>query len=134
MDPSEVPVSQAGLLRKDYTPGDIGFDPLGLKPLKEDELKDMQTKELQSKSYRSTQHCVESHWKRSLSFLHLVHGHSQPLLHRLLSTHETKPFLCRSRVFSLDGRLAMLAAAGCLAQELANGQGILENLGISAHL
>lgn len=33
-----------------------------------------------------------------------------------------------------DGRLAMLAAAGCMAQELANGKGILENLGIDAHL
>jgi hypothetical protein len=28
----------------------------------------------------------------------------------------------------------MLAAAGCMAQELANGKGILENLGITAHL
>ena len=34
----------------------------------------------------------------------------------------------------LDGRLAMLAAAGCMAQELANGKGILENLGIDIHL
>jgi hypothetical protein len=33
-----------------------------------------------------------------------------------------------------DGRLAMLAAAGCMAQELVNGKGILENLGIEAHL
>lgn len=33
-----------------------------------------------------------------------------------------------------NGRLAMIAAAGCMAQELANGKGILENLGIDAHL
>merc|ERR1719215_163891 len=33
-----------------------------------------------------------------------------------------------------NGRLAMLAAAGFMAQELTNGQGILENLGIQAHL
>jgi len=32
-----------------------------------------------------------------------------------------------------DGRLAMLGAAGFLAQELVNGKGILENFGIDAH-
>lgn len=80
VDPKDVPVSQPGLLREDYVPGDIGFDPLGLKPEDPEELKIMQTKELQ------------------------------------------------------HGRLAMLAASGFLAQELANGQGILENLGIKASL
>jgi hypothetical protein len=40
------------------------------------------------------------------------------------------PLSSTNALFS-DGRLAMLAAAGCMAQELANGQGILENLGIS---
>ena len=29
VDPADVPVDQPGLLRDDYTPGDIGFDPLG---------------------------------------------------------------------------------------------------------
>lgn len=80
VDPAEVPVAQAGLLRVDYVPGDIGFDPLGLKPSDAAGLKNMQTKELQ------------------------------------------------------NGRLAMLAAAGCMAQELVNGKGILENLGVTAHL
>ncbi len=74
VEPENVPVAKAGLLRADYTPGDIGFDPLGLKPSDPEELKMIQTKELQ------------------------------------------------------NGRLAMLAAAGFLAQELADGKGILEHL------
>lgn len=36
-----------GLLRDDYYPGDIGFDPLGLKPGTAEEFAEMQTKELQ---------------------------------------------------------------------------------------
>jgi len=74
VDPSEVPVDQPGLLRSNYIPGDIGFDPLGLKPEDPEEFMIMQTKELQ------------------------------------------------------NGRLAMLAAAGFLAQELADGKGIVEHL------
>jgi hypothetical protein len=74
VDPEDSPVAQPGLLRKEYTPGDIGFDPLFLKPTDPEELKIMQTKELQ------------------------------------------------------NGRLAMLAAAGFMAQELVDGQGILEHL------
>jgi hypothetical protein len=58
-------------LRDGYTPGDIGFDPLGLKPSSAKELKTMQTKELQ------------------------------------------------------NGRLAMLAVAGFVAQELVDGKGII---------
>ena len=75
VEPENVPVAQPGLLREEYYPGDIGFDPLGLKPSDPEEFAIMQTKELQ------------------------------------------------------NGRLAMLAAAGFLAQELTNGKGILENLG-----
>mmetsp|Transcript_11625 Transcript_11625/g.33462 ORF Transcript_11625/g.33462 Transcript_11625/m.33462 type:complete len:213 (+) Transcript_11625:166-804(+) len=74
VEPENVPVDQPGLLRAEYTPGDIGFDPLGLKPSDPEELAIMQTKELQ------------------------------------------------------NGRLAMLAAAGFLAQELADGKGIIEHL------
>jgi hypothetical protein len=74
VDPKDVPVAQAGLLRADYIPGDIGFDPLNLKPTDPEELKILQTKELQ------------------------------------------------------NGRLAMLAAAGFLAQELVDGKGIIEHL------
>merc|ERR1711924_496460 len=33
-------------LKEDYTPGDLGFDPLGLKPDDEQELFELQTKEL----------------------------------------------------------------------------------------
>ena len=75
VDPADVPVDQPGLLREDYVPGDLGFDPLGLKPSDPAAFETMQTKELQ------------------------------------------------------NGRLAMLAAAGFMAQELADGKGILEHLG-----
>jgi hypothetical protein len=73
VDPKDVPIGKAGLLRTDYAPGDIGFDPLGLKPSDPEAFEIMQTKELQ------------------------------------------------------NGRLAMLAAAGFIAQELADGKGILEH-------
>jgi hypothetical protein len=74
VDPADASYDQPGLLRDDYYPGDIGFDPLGLKPDNEEELNVMITKELQ------------------------------------------------------HGRLAMLAAAGFLAQEAVDGKGILEHL------
>merc|ERR1711935_707288 len=73
VEPKDVPFDQPGLLRADYIPGDLGFDPLGLKPEDEEEFKLLQTKELQ------------------------------------------------------NGRLAMLAAAGFLAQELVDGKGIIEH-------
>jgi len=74
VEPKNVPVSQPGKLRDSYTPGDLGFDPLGLKPSDPEEFFNMQTKELQ------------------------------------------------------NGRLAMLAAAGFMAQELTDGKGIIEHL------
>jgi hypothetical protein len=74
VEPENVPVGKAGLLRGDYLPGYLGFDPLDLSPEDPAEFFEMQTKELQ------------------------------------------------------NGRLAMLAAAGFLAQELADGKGILEHL------
>jgi hypothetical protein len=84
VDPTDSSVlGKAGLLRTDYTPGDIGFDPLRLKPADPEELFTMQTKELQ------------------------------------------------------NGRLAMLAVAGFVAQELVDGQGIFmehTRQGIIAHL
>ena len=73
VEPKDVPIDQPGLLRKEYIPGDLGFDPLGLKPSDPEAFALMQTKELQ------------------------------------------------------NGRLAMLAAAGFLAQELVDGKGILEH-------
>lgn len=73
VEPENVPFDQPGLLRDGYTPGDIGFDPLGLKPTDPEEFRLMQTKELQ------------------------------------------------------NGRLAMLAAAGFMAQELVDGKGIIEH-------
>ena len=73
VEPENVPVDQPGLLRAEYIPGDLGFDPLGkhclnlitllrlcscwltlscdttgLKPSDPDEYFDMQTKELQN--------------------------------------------------------------------------------------
>ena len=74
VEPENVPVSKAGLMRSEYVPGDLGFDPLGLKPEDAEEFTIMQTKELQ------------------------------------------------------HGRLAMLAAAGFIAQELVDGKGIIEHL------
>ena len=76
VDPADASYDQPGLLRDDYYPGDIGFDPLGLKPEDPEELNMMITKELQ------------------------------------------------------NGRLAMLAAAGFLAQEAVDGKGILEHLAL----
>ena len=73
VDPADASYDQPGLLRDEYYPGDIGFDPLGLKPDDPEELNLMITKELQ------------------------------------------------------NGRLAMLAAAGFLAQEAVDGKGILEH-------
>ena len=74
VDPADCPVDQPGLLRDDYLPGDLKFDPLGLMPEDAEEFAIMQTKELQ------------------------------------------------------NGRLAMLAAAGFLAQEAVDGMGIVEHL------
>ena len=74
VDPADCPVDQPGLLRDDYLPGDLKFDPLGLMPEDPEEFAMMQTKELQ------------------------------------------------------NGRLAMLAAAGFLAQEAVDGKGIIEHL------
>jgi len=74
VEPENTPVDQPGLLRAEYYPGDLGFDPLGLMPEDPEEFRTMQTKELQ------------------------------------------------------NGRLAMLAAAGFLAQELVDGKGIIEHL------
>merc|ERR1711966_193425 len=76
VDPADASYDQPGLLRDDYYPGDIGFDPLGIKPDDQEELDIMITKELQ------------------------------------------------------HGRLAMLAAAGFLAQEAVDGKGILEHLNL----
>ena len=74
VSPSDTPVDQPGLLRDDYYPGDVGFDPLKLKPEDPEEFNEMATKELQ------------------------------------------------------HGQLAMLAAAGFIAQECTDGKGIIEHL------
>lgn len=74
VDPADCPVDQPGLLRFDYIPGDLDFDPLGLMPEDPEDFRIMQTKELQ------------------------------------------------------NGRLAMIAAAGFVAQELVDGKGIIEHL------
>ena len=77
VDPADAAYDQPGLLRDDYYPGDIGFDPLGIKPEDPEELDLMITRELQ------------------------------------------------------NGRLAMLAAAGFLAQEAVDNLGILEHFQVS---
>jgi hypothetical protein len=48
VEPENVPVGKTGLLRDDYLPGNLGFDPLGLKPSDPTEFFEMQTKELQN--------------------------------------------------------------------------------------
>ena len=80
LDPDFIPVDKPGLLRRNYIPGDLGFDPLGLMPVREDDLLTMQTKELQ------------------------------------------------------NGRLAMLAVAGFVAQELVDGRGIFEHLEYTGYI
>merc|ERR1739838_1162057 len=45
---NEVKGAFGALLRDDYYPGDIGFDPLGLKPTDAKEFAEIQTKELQN--------------------------------------------------------------------------------------
>jgi hypothetical protein len=46
--PDECPVDKPGLLRKEYIPGDLGFDPLGIRPKDPEAFRVMQTKELQN--------------------------------------------------------------------------------------
>ena len=77
VDPADAAYDQPGLLRDDYYPGDIGFDPLMIRPEDPEELDLMITRELQ------------------------------------------------------NGRLAMLAAAGFLAQEAVDGLGIVEHFQVS---
>lgn len=60
VEPENVPVDQPGLLRENYTPGDLGFDPLGLKPTDPAEFEIMQTKELQNGRLVSTKN--ETDW------------------------------------------------------------------------
>ena len=45
---NEIKGTFGALLKDDYYPGDIGFDPLGLKPSDAKEFSDIQTKELQN--------------------------------------------------------------------------------------
>mmetsp|Transcript_32209 Transcript_32209/g.94826 ORF Transcript_32209/g.94826 Transcript_32209/m.94826 type:complete len:245 (+) Transcript_32209:183-917(+) len=47
VDPGDVPADGPGLLRDDYIPGDLGFDPLGFtEGMAEEDFFDMQTREL----------------------------------------------------------------------------------------
>lgn len=71
--PSDVDFDKPGMLRAEYVPGDLGFDPFLLKPDNALDYIEMQNKELQ------------------------------------------------------NGRLAMIGAAGFMAQELVDGKGIVEH-------
>lgn len=73
VEPELVPPDQPGMLRANYVPGNLGFDPLNLAPRDPLEFKVMQTKELQ------------------------------------------------------NGRLAMIAAVGIMAQEVVDHKGIYEH-------
>ncbi len=48
VDPANAPFDQPGLLKIDYYPGDVGFDPLGSKQEDPKELNMMMTNELQN--------------------------------------------------------------------------------------
>eukprot|EP01083_Nonionella_stella_P076909 209765_1 len=48
VNPADCPVDQPGMLKADYVPGDLKFDPFGLMPENYRELEIMQNKELQN--------------------------------------------------------------------------------------
>ncbi|KAL3931841.1 MAG: hypothetical protein SGARI_004110 [Bacillariaceae sp.] len=48
VEPNRNEIDNPGMLRSEYVPGDLGFDPLNFKPYYVEELWDMQTKELQN--------------------------------------------------------------------------------------
>merc|ERR1712125_20784 len=48
VSPADLGPDEAGKMRADHYPGDIGFDPLGLKPEDPEEFETMVTKELQN--------------------------------------------------------------------------------------
>ena len=128
-------------LRPGYTPGDLDFDPLGLKPEDPEALKEMQTKESRAASKTTTLLfvCVASMaLSRVVCVLWLF-------VCRICrgSMRENSclcvVIVCRDSVSRLDegelvprltravsrrlqhGRLAMLAAAGMIVQELQTG-------------
>ena len=128
-------------LRPGYTPGDLDFDPLGLKPEDPEALKEMQTKESRAAS-RITTHVVcvcrvdgVDHTLFCLLWLfvcRVCRGSMREnsclcvvVVCRLAcrgSMSEFVPRLTRAVSRRLQhGRLAMLAAAGMIVQELQTG-------------
>ena len=129
-------------LRPGYTPGDLDFDPLGLKPEDPEALKEMQTKESRTASKTTTllYVCVASMaWSRVVCLLWLFvcrvcRGSMREnsclcvvVVCRVSrscrgSMRELVPRLTRAVSRRLQhGRLAMLAAAGMIVQELQTG-------------
>mmetsp|Transcript_31094 Transcript_31094/g.47179 ORF Transcript_31094/g.47179 Transcript_31094/m.47179 type:complete len:234 (-) Transcript_31094:1480-2181(-) len=97
VDPSEVPVDQPGLLKSDYVPGDLGLDPSEV-PVDQPGL------------------LKSDYVPGDLGFDPLGLKPEDPEEFMIMQTKELQ-----------NGRLAMLAAAGFLAQELADGKGIVEH-------
>lgn len=95
-------------LREDYTPGDLGFDPFGYKPADPTEFMEMQNKELNN-GYAVT------HPRTSDRF-----------------SHSRRRPLTRVHIFCLSAdvcvyarsRLAMIAIAGMVGQELVTGSAL----------
>ena len=129
-------------LRPGYTPGDLDFDPLGLKPEDPEALKEMQTKESRTASKTTTllYVCVASMaWSRVVCLLWLfVYRVCRASMRENSclcvvvvcrvsrscrgSMRELVPRLTRAVSRRLQhGRLAMLAAAGMIVQELQTG-------------
>ncbi len=64
VDPADCPVDQPGMLKSDYLPGDLKFDPFGLMPEEAEEFEIMQTKELQKDVWQCLRLLVS--WHRRL--------------------------------------------------------------------
>ncbi len=126
-------------LRPGYTPGDLDFDPLGLKPEDPEALKEMQTKESRAASKTTPVVCVcrvdgVDHTLFCLLWLFVCRvsrrwrGHVLFVCCRCVARasqlDERELVLRLTRAVSRrlqHGRLAMLAAAGMIVQELQTG-------------
>ena len=118
-------------LKDDYEPGDLGFDPLGLKPTDPEELKVMQVRGARVRMWKR--------WAADKGRGSPGPGHTSQLYHSTPSlpspvclTLPSLPFLSLSpQTKELNnGRLAMIAIAAFVAQELVEQTEIFEHLAL----